>query len=693
MRVVYFLIVCYFELIVQPTGAFSEESDVISLALDKSSFTALPPVEGAQNGNAAVEISDEAYLSTKGNSANMEMFWGIVNAQCSNLDITVSTACENFSWPLLQTLLKFPAEFSIALVLIERGESVDLRSLEVADAGDLWRRGKMYRVFPEEHLSLLRTVTKPAVFFPTKTVRKSLCCARLCSWARRITAGLFAAKANTIRHTTVPLELANDPHIAFSGGNLLVASNKMSIDSAAVDPAASSIDAAGTAPLTKAHLLEESSASAASFENSSTSMQGSVFANTQLSSKSPKKRVEQFISYRGTQAGSGASILVHPIGTLSDIPSEEKHGPMVIVTAMPFVITKHTGNECPLLAYHHVLEQTLAMARPLDHMELLLLPMASTDDDLLPAYVDNSRGVYGGSGGGIGMLNAAYLFEEDEAADVSELLILQQQQQQQQLAFVRGLEMGLSAKEYFQSRIMNCSRSPMHRVKYFASAAASTASSSPSVPIEDPVLLPGKNQHVYVSFTASATYSTAVAPPPSSSTSILSQNEQGVQQVDGNDANENVLFYATNVAQTDLLVIDHKGLESSYSKQPSADQRIGKIVCSLALVKPQGVVTASSAASLATFVTNRYLVCISDSAASRSAFRVSASLSTLFYVITPPPQQLIHTFHYHFLLVANTSARKAMRPYLSATCGWLQRRGRCCWTRSRIQKSRLQLAC
>lgn len=351
LRAVFFLFVSYHELL-SSRGALSSSSIVDSLGPPGSEHVVLPRLVRSEPPAATDMLGDEELFRSLSSSINMNLLWEAVGRQCAEYDMTAASVADKFSWPMFRALLDFPHELSCALVYIERGEEAFDDQVAALLAGrrtavDFWREGFFYQAFPEDHLSHLRSVVAPSVFHPVATVVKSPACARLCAWARRVTAGLFAAKMASLRSG---LQLQQP----FEGGSGYM--GLASIDDASLknDEGMSFLqvgDAAGS--------LETSS------------MHGSVFERSSISAQSPRRRIEQFIHYPGTAAGAGGGGIM--MGTASEL-DEDKRAPrrrsLSVVAAVPISLAEEEGS---LDEHVCVFNATMLLARPLDRVDVCLL--------------------------------------------------------------------------------------------------------------------------------------------------------------------------------------------------------------------------------------------------------------------------------------------------------------------------------
>lgn len=391
MRAVYFLFVSYFEIMIQPETSSGEVRHEYP-ELSKSDIKRNCHLE------SSVPCSDEHFFAEICPTLNMENLWYLVKMQCKEFDITTANVSLKFSWFLLQALLNFSDEFTCALAYIERGEDTHDENMAMmlsgkASAVDFWKNSRFYQKFPEEYLPFLRAVVAPSMFNPILLSSKSIACARLCAWARRVTAGLFAAKSSLIRRT--PFASSGD---YFPSSQLLDAA----FDAASVVDISSVINGDG----------------------SSSVASGSVFDRSSLTLHSPKRRVEQYISYPGAGVG-----LMHTRGKFNNSTQSEtqirRNQAMTFIAVSAF--TPIAGEFDQSINDNHVsiLNAVIILARPTDRLEMVFFDLTVHAEEQSPQATKSK-------------------FEKC-AVEMSSLL----------------------AQTFFENRIMETTHSPLHRVFSF----------------------------------------------------------------------------------------------------------------------------------------------------------------------------------------------------------------------------------
>lgn len=229
-RVVYLLFVNYSELLsgensnlmIQPQS--HEEGHSILESGKKK------PRRGKQDtSNEDIEINnmnDQQYMSwlLSDYELQMETFWSVVNRQCRENGISSLNALRKFSWPLLKELFVRHDECAIALFCIEKGGYNLELSVFNGDINERLNIRDFYSMYPEEYVPSLREAVKPHAFHPKGLVFVSSPAARICSWARRVVAGIVKIKQANIRYN-----IENESNIEFEENSLNGYTNGKSI--------------------------------------------------------------------------------------------------------------------------------------------------------------------------------------------------------------------------------------------------------------------------------------------------------------------------------------------------------------------------------------------------------------------------------------------------------------------------------
>ena len=202
-RVVYLLIVNYSELL------SDENSNLIIQPPSPSGHSILQrkklkkaKQDGYNEDNDIKNMSDQQYVIwlLSDYELLMEMFWGIVQRQRQENGINSLNALRKFSWPLLKELFEKHDECAIALFCIEKGGYNLELSLFSSDINERVGSRDFYSIYPEEYVPTLREATRPHAFHPNVVATVSLPAARMCSWARRVVAGIVKIKQASIRY-------------------------------------------------------------------------------------------------------------------------------------------------------------------------------------------------------------------------------------------------------------------------------------------------------------------------------------------------------------------------------------------------------------------------------------------------------------------------------------------------------------
>ena len=368
LRAVYFIFISYYETMVaegRGAGAAEHES-VFSSVVDNKIIKIHNPA--AASIESSFVQSDVDLFASMSQTVNMSNFWGVIRSQCSEFDISTASVMERFTWPLFQALLDFPRECSCALVYIERGEDVfDEKVGEMLEgkltAANFWKSSRFYRLFPENNLSFLRAAVAPSMFNPMMTASKSVPCARLCSWARRVIAGLFASKTLMMRNISRTAQYDEKPNVydlAFNP-NGSVANYQGDDWSFRVGESSLSV--------TESTLGFVGGAGG-----------GSVFNRSTLSAQSPTRRIEQFINYPGT-AASGSGIMLKGLNSQGGEEDVDEfpipHQPLTIVAAVPHSLVQAADSASILVpdALHSaIFRAAIILGRPTDRIDFLIMP-------------------------------------------------------------------------------------------------------------------------------------------------------------------------------------------------------------------------------------------------------------------------------------------------------------------------------
>ena len=393
MRAVYFLFISYFEVMFQ-----TETETFLGVRREKPELSKFLNVKPNSSVESSVPCSDEQFFVDMCPTLNMENLWDLVKMQCKQYDITTANVPIKFSWFLLQALLNFADEFTCALAYIERGEDTHDEKMAMmlsgkASAVDFWKNSRFYQKFPEENLPFLRAVVAPSMFTPISLSSKSISCARLCAWARRVTAGIFAAKSSQIRR------------IPFSSGDYFPHSQL--IDAA--------IDDASVVDLTP-FMNGDGSCSVAG---------GSVFDRSSLTPHSPKRRIEQYISY----PVAGVVGLMNTSGIFNNkAQSETQIRRNQATTFMAVSAITPCAGEFDQSNYDNhisIMNATIILARPTDRLEMVFVDLKARAEEWSPQAIKSK-------------------FEKC-AVEMSSIL----------------------AKSLFENRILETTHSPLHHVFTF----------------------------------------------------------------------------------------------------------------------------------------------------------------------------------------------------------------------------------
>lgn len=148
------------------------------------------------------DMADQEYMTwLLSDSIKMENFWAIVKTQRTEYGISSLNALQKFSWSLLKELFMRPLECAVALFCLEKGGYNLEKSVFGADINERLSIRDFYSMYPEEFIPTLRAATKPHSFHPNIVAMVSLPAARLCSWARRVVAGIVKVKQASTRYS------------------------------------------------------------------------------------------------------------------------------------------------------------------------------------------------------------------------------------------------------------------------------------------------------------------------------------------------------------------------------------------------------------------------------------------------------------------------------------------------------------
>lgn len=564
LRAVYFLFVSYYELIVMCDASSSVAASVTdSRTIQRGS-------KGSENQESLTHLNDEQFFISACQSLNIGILWELIGAQCREYNMTSATVVEKFSWHMMQTLLAFPDEFSCALVYIERGEDkFDDNMMSILAGGrnsvDFWRNSRFYQAFPEDHLTYLRSVVSPTMFTPLTTAMKSVACSRLCAWARRISAGLYAAKSFSIRNISKCLdhEGSRVADLTFYGNspNKPYGSFDNSIDNGSYGDV--SVDDA------------------------------SVFNRSNLSLNSPKKRVEQFINYPGTSLGPG---LIHKGSTSMQPFSSEKlkaKKRLSIVAYVPISINDDSSTTTPSLFDEHIciFNAAMLLARPSDRLDILLLNTNEKEDD--PHYKSHD------------IIDNNFRYEDsvdtNSYNDDRDIRVQFDDGNGKNINVYDNYSMQMAnifARNYYENKMFSMSRSPLHRV-----ILESEFSSQEEI-LETP------NKDISVSFNNIKGVSQKTASAPSRYNYQI--NFTGDQRDDSKASRTHFC--------PDLLVVDVNGRPFSNAKERDIHNQNSAYSLALVFARHWALVLEN------TFPISRFVVFITQSRASHSAFMVSLFL-------------------------------------------------------------------
>ena len=138
--------------------------------------------------------------------ADMDVFWKLITQQRRRFGINMISSLESFSWIMLKQLLAMPVELCYALYLVETSNSVTDGIDSCGNDGDrIGLNEDFYSAFPDEYIPLLRDAARARSLHPSFLAPICAPAARLCSWARRVVAGIFTVK-QAMPH--IPLSLS-----------------------------------------------------------------------------------------------------------------------------------------------------------------------------------------------------------------------------------------------------------------------------------------------------------------------------------------------------------------------------------------------------------------------------------------------------------------------------------------------------
>ena len=439
-------------------------------------------------------------------------------------------------------------------------------------AVDFWRDSTYYRIFPEEYLPFLRTVVAPSMFHPMATMQKSPACAHLCAWARRVTAGLYAAKTASLRIGANPSPILNEGDIHLGGGG-------------AYPSPAFGADGGVYSRADDGSMSRDMLGDMSSLQGGGGSTVGSVFLPANISAQSPRRRVEQFVSYPGTYTAGGFMLTSSERSDEGHRDAHPKKRALSIVAAVPVSFAEES-----LLDEHAcVFNAAMLVARPLDRVDVCLLVPANPNPNPNRAGLGSQGGLPQDEGKGQGHGQGEGQGDDSEGpydAYTTQMMLI----------FARG---------YYESRLVALSHSPLHRIVVPDGSGAGGAGAAH--------VQQGDTSAVSVSFRDSKGWSELSAPP------------RGKTYGHGAAAGSNMDALAHALSETvaaDLLVVGVGGLPLSASAAGRADKIAASRSCpSVALVFGRHWALASKAEN-STWPISRFVVFVSGSAASRAAFSV-----------------------------------------------------------------------
>jgi len=136
--------------------------------------------------------------------SNLSALWAVLERQQVEELVTIDSIESNYSWPLLQLIIeKFPLQFTKLLNIIEFGSNVSsppkgnqpLRISTATDKDDLSSAAVFFNSFPLSNLILLRNIVKQGmwIFQSHALMHTVTVSAQLCDWCKRVMAGIYTS--------------------------------------------------------------------------------------------------------------------------------------------------------------------------------------------------------------------------------------------------------------------------------------------------------------------------------------------------------------------------------------------------------------------------------------------------------------------------------------------------------------------
>ncbi len=242
LRVVYFLVMTYFEQVIG-SGSFSRETsdrlvnmEVTGEGIKWNKKTGQQNSDATERSGESLEIhqvhsTNDGFLGELYKHDELGNFWNTLQTIRRKHDICALNSVDTFSWEDMKVMLTHERAFLSVLRHIETGQEgkpalmLDDNGKEVHNgisngANGIqekydsyhvfpknWKSGQFYRSFREDHYEKLTLLGASTLLYPSYTRDSSHPTAYLCQWARRIIAGLFLAHL-TVRRLSNKLPLA-----------------------------------------------------------------------------------------------------------------------------------------------------------------------------------------------------------------------------------------------------------------------------------------------------------------------------------------------------------------------------------------------------------------------------------------------------------------------------------------------------
>ena len=237
LRVVYFLLMAYFEQVIEK-GSFNSHASALSTTDDAISDK-LGSIKSQTADDDATEESGESlevhqvHATEDGligeifRQDELGKFWKILRGIRKRHGLSALNSVDTFNWEDMQTIFTHARAFIGVLQHIEVGQEgnpallIDTNESDVTmntaeciqekyDTSKIfprhWKSGQFYRSFKETHYDKLALVASSSLLHPSFTVHVSPTVSHLCKWARRVIAGLFLARATLNRFANkIPL--------------------------------------------------------------------------------------------------------------------------------------------------------------------------------------------------------------------------------------------------------------------------------------------------------------------------------------------------------------------------------------------------------------------------------------------------------------------------------------------------------